>query len=511
MSLDASLKQQLAQYLELLEEPVVFTLSVDESENSRKVEAFVEEIVAMSDKLSIARQTLDLTPSFSLNRADASVGVVFAGLPLGHEFASFVLALLQVSGRAPQVDAQMIQRIQALDEDIHFETFVSLTCQNCPDVVQALNILSVLNPKITHTMVEGSMFQDYVASKNVLAVPTVFANGEQFSSGRMTLEQIVNMIEPADASTFENKGRFDVLVVGGGPAAGSASIYAVRKGIKVGVVAESFGGQVAETAGIENFIGTKYIEGTQLMSRVKEHMQEYPIDLMEGYRVEKLTDQGDYKEVTLDNGAILEAKTVVIATGAKWRRIGVLGEEEFQTKGISYCTHCDGPMYKGKDIVVIGGGNSGVEAALDLSGIARHITLLEYSDHLLADQVLQDRLAEIKNIDVLYNIDTQEIMGEGTVSGLRYRNYKTDEEVETDCQGVFILVGLSATTDFLEGILDRNERGEILIDRFGATSLRGVYAAGDCTDVPYNQIVVAVGTGATAGLSAYHYLIQEGI
>src|SRR5699024_847874 len=359
MALDTDIKNQLAQFLELLEEEVVFTASLADDENSKKVRDFLEEIVAMSKKLHLNEASLSRTPSFTLHQKDSESGITFAGLPLGHEFTSFVLALLQVSGRAPKIEEGILKQIQEVDKPLHFETYVSLTCHNCPDVVQALDIMAVLNPNITHTMIEGSMYQSEVDAKNIMAVPTVYLNGEEFSSGRQTIEQLLEKAAgPADASDFDDKGLYDVLVVGGGPAGNSAAIYAARKGIKTGLVAENYGGQVLDTVGIENMIGTPYIEGTQLMARVEEHVNKYPVDIMKNQRAKEIR-KNDHIEVELENGAVLKSKTAILTTGAHWRNVNVPGEEEFRTKGVTNCPHCDGPLFTDKKVAVIGGGNSG--------------------------------------------------------------------------------------------------------------------------------------------------------
>ncbi|MBL1229962.1 alkyl hydroperoxide reductase subunit F [Enterococcus sp. BWB1-3] len=509
MALDTEIKGQLAQYLELLENNIVLKASIGSDENSQKVLELVEEIVSMSPKISMEKVQLDKTPSFAVDRADGGSGVAFAGLPLGHEFTSLVLALLQVSGRAPKVDEKIIKQIQSIDKELHFETYVSLTCHNCPDVVQALNIMSVVNPKISHTMVEGGMFKEEVEAKGIMAVPTVLLNGEEFSSGRMTIEQILEKAAgPADASEFEEKDPYDVLVIGGGPAGASAAIYAARKGIRTGLVAETFGGQVLETLGIENVIGTKYTEGPKLMAQVEEHVNEYPIDVMKSQRTAKL-EKKDFVEVTLENGAVLKSKTAILATGARWRNVGVPGEQEFKNKGVAYCPHCDGPLFEGKDIAVIGGGNSGIEAAIDLAGVVKHVTVLEFMPELKADQVLQDRLYSLPNVTVLKNVQTKEITGTDKVNGITYADRETNEEVHLEVQGVFVLIGLVPNTDWLGDTLELTRMGEIVVDKRGATSLPGVFAAGDCTDSAYKQIIISMGSGATAALGAFDYMIRN--
>ncbi|EOT44421.1 alkyl hydroperoxide reductase subunit F [Enterococcus columbae] len=510
MALDVEIKSQLAQYLELLESDVEFVASLGNDEDSQKVKEFLLEIAEMSPKLSLVEKALDRTPSFQVNRKNQEPsGVAFAGLPLGHEFTSFILALLQVAGRKPKIEDELITRIQSIQSNLHFETYVSLTCHNCPDVVQALNILSVLNPRISHTMIEGGMFKAEIDERKVMAVPTVFLNGAEFSSGRMSIEQLVEKISgPQDASTFNNKDIFDVLVVGGGPAGASAAIYAARKGIKTGMLVETFGGQVMETVGIENMIGTPYTEGPQLMAQVEQHVKAYPVDIMKGQRAKDIR-KNDLLEVELENGAVLQAKSIVLALGAKWRNINVPGEDAFRNKGVTYCPHCDGPLFTNKKVAVIGGGNSGIEAAIDLAGLAEHVYVLEFLPELKADQVLQDRLAQLKNVTVLKNVATKEIVGNDEVEGIIYTDRADNSEHRIDLAGVFVQIGLVPNTNWLPETIQTTDRGEIIVDKHGQTSLAGVFAAGDCTDSAYKQIIISMGSGATAALGAFDYLIRN--
>ncbi|WP_407856495.1 alkyl hydroperoxide reductase subunit F [Enterococcus hailinensis] len=508
--LDNETKEQLKQYLALLESEVVFSASLDQSEDSKKVETFLTEVVEMSDQLSLEAKPLLRTPSFEVNQKGAPAsGIIFAGLPMGHEFTSFILALLQVSGRPPKIEDSIAQQIQSIERSLTFETYVSLTCHNCPDVVQALNILAVLNPKISHTMIEGGMYQQEIDDKQVMAVPTVFLDGAEFDSGRMTIEQILTKVAgPLSADEFADKDIFDVLVVGGGPAGASSAIYAARKGIKTGMVVETFGGQVLETLGIENVIGTPYIEGPQLMRQVEEHVKQYDVDIMKGQRATAIT-KSDLIEVTLENGARLKAKTAILSTGARWRAINVPGEKEFKNKGIAYCPHCDGPLFKDKEVVVIGGGNSGIEAAIDLAGVAKHIYVLEFLPELKADQVLQTKLHSLDNVTVITNAATKEITGSSQVEAVTYTDRLTNEEHTLMVEGVFILIGLMPNTEWLKDSLELNQRGEILIDGHGATNVPGIFAAGDCTDSIYKQIIISMGSGATAALGAFDYLIRH--
>lgn len=508
--LDNETKEQLQQYLALLESEIVFSASLDESDDSKKVQEFLTEVAEMDAKITIEGKSLIRTPSFEINRKDAEAsGIIFAGLPMGHEFTSFILALLQVGGRAPKIDDNVAQQIKSIDCTLKFETYVSLTCHNCPDVVQALNIMAVLNPKIAHTMIEGSMYQHEVDEEEIMAVPTVFLNGETFDSGRMTIEQIIEKVSgPMSADEFADKETFDVLVIGGGPAGASSAIYAARKGIKTGMVVETFGGQVLETLGIENVIGTPYVEGPQLMRQVEDHVKQYDVDIMKGQRAKSI-QKNDLIEVELENGAQLKTKTAILSTGARWRAINVPGEKEFKNKGIAYCPHCDGPLFKDKEVVVIGGGNSGIEAAIDLAGLAKHIYVLEFLPELKADQVLQDKLYSLSNVTVITNAATKEITGASHVEALTYTDRITNEEHTLNVEGVFILIGLMPNTEWLSGTIELSDRGEIVVDKHGATNIEGIFAAGDCTDSAYKQIIISMGSGATAALGAFDYLIRQ--
>ena len=509
MKLDAEIKAQLAQYLELLEGDIVLKVSAGSDDVSRDMLALVEELQSMSSHIQVEHTQLHRTPSFSVNRMGEDTGIVFAGVPLGHEFTSLVLALLQVSGRAPKVDEDVINQIKNIKGDYRFESYISLSCHNCPDVVQALNIMSVLNPSISHTMIDGAAFKEEVESKDILAVPTVYLNGEPFGSGRMTLAEILAKLGTGpDASEFDNKDPFDVLVVGGGPAGASAAIYAARKGIRTGIVAERFGGQVNDTLAIENIIGTKYTEGPKFVASLEEHAKDYPIDIMNLQRATRL-EKKDLIEIELENGAVLKSKTVILSTGARWRNVGVPGEAEFKNKGVAYCPHCDGPLFAGKDVAVIGGGNSGIEAAIDLAGIVKHVTVLEFNSELKADQVLQDRLRSLPNVTIVTNAQTQEITGTDKVNGITYVDRNSGETHHVELQGVFILIGLVPNTDWLGDTLEKTRMGEIVVDKHGATSLPGVFAAGDCTDSAYKQIIISMGSGATAALGAFDYLIRN--
>ncbi len=509
MILDAEVKAQLSQYLELMENNVLIKINAGSDDISKDMVALVNELAGMSDKITVEKAVLERTPSFSINHPNEETGITFAGIPLGHEFTSLVLALLQTSGRPPKVHEKIINQIKNLKEKYNFETYISLSCHNCPEVVQNLNLMSILNPNITHTMIDGAAFKNEIESKNILAVPSVYLNGEFFSSGRMTIEEVLGKLDSSeDISELSNKEPYDVLIVGGGPAGASAAIYSARKGIRTGIVAERFGGQVMDTLGIENFISMKYTEGPKLVASLEEHVNQYNVDVMKSQRAKSLTKK-DYIEVELESGAILKGKTVIISTGARWRKVGVPGEEEFKTKGVAYCPHCDGPLFTGKDVAVIGGGNSGVEAAIDLAGIVRHVTVLEFMPELKADAVLQKRLYSLPNVTVIKNAQTKEITGTDKVNGISYINRDNGEIHHIELQGVFVQIGLVPNTDWLGEEVNRSRFGEIIVDKYGATSVPGVFAAGDCTDSAYKQIIISMGSGATAALGAFDYLIRS--
>ncbi len=509
MILDADMRAQLAQYLELLENDVVLKLSTESDQASSDIVKLANELAELSSKIVIEHTVLERTPSFSVNRPGEDTGVVFAGVPLGHEFTSLVLALLQVGGRAPRMDEEIIKQVKELEGPLHFETYVSLTCQVCPEVVQTLNAMAVLNDNITHTMIDGASFKEEVESKNILAVPTVYLNGEEFSGGRITAEEILSKLGAGpDADELNAKDPFDVLVIGGGPGGASAAIYAARKGIRTGLVAERFGGQIQDTATIENFISVKQIEGRQLADNLAEHVKDYDVDVMSSQRAVGLK-KNDYVEIELENGANLKSKAVVIATGASWRKLGVPGEEEYRNKGVAYCPHCDGPLFEGKRVAVVGGGNSGIEAAIDLAGIVEHVTVLEFSDSLAADSVLQDRVRELPNVDIITSAQTTEITGDETVNGIKYIDRNTEEEHHIELEGVFVQIGLVPNTDWLGDAVERNKFGEIVVDRKGHTNVPGVFAAGDCTDEPFKQIIISMGASATASLSAFDYIVRN--
>ncbi|WDF05717.1 alkyl hydroperoxide reductase subunit F [Shouchella hunanensis] len=509
MALAAEIKTQLNQYMALLENDIVIKVHAGDDDVSKEMVELLDELSAMSTKITLEKAALPRTPSFSVNRVGEDTGVVFAGVPLGHEFTSLVLALLQVSGRPPKVDQAIIDQIKGIDGEHHFESYISLSCHNCPDVVQALNLMSVVNPNITHTMIDGAAFKQEVEEKEIMAVPTVFMNGQPFGSGRMTIEEMIaKMGVSVDADELTSKDPFDVLIVGGGPAGSSAAIYAARKGIRTGIVAERFGGQVLDTLSIENFISVPSTEGPKLAASLEEHVKTYNVDVM-NLQTAKRLEKKHLFEVTLENDAVLKAKTVILSTGARWRNVNVPGEQEYKNKGVAYCPHCDGPLFEGKDVAVIGGGNSGIEAAIDLAGIVNHVTVLEFASELKADNVLQDRANSLPNVTIITNAQTTEITGDSHVNGISYKDRETEEIHHVALQGVFVQIGLVPNTEWLDDTVERNRMGEIVVDKHGSTNVPGLFAAGDCTDSAYNQIIISMGSGATASLGAFDYMIRN--
>ena len=515
--LDANLKAQLAAYLERVVVPIELVASLDDSESSQELEALLTEIASLSGNITLAREADVRTPSFLIRRKDSpDAAVRFAGIPLGHEFTSLVLALLQVGGHPPKVDAALIEQAKSMRGDFHFETYYSLSCQNCPDVVQALNLLAVLNPDVRHVAIDGALFRDEVEARSVMAVPAVFLNGEMFAAGRMEFSELLARLDtnaPArQARELAARDPYDVLIVGGGPAAAAAAIYAARKGIRTGVAGERFGGQLLDTLGIENLVSVKETEGPKLAASLEANVRAHDVDLMTQVRAEALMPGvgGALHEVRLSNGASLKARTLILATGARWRTLDVPGEAEYRNRGVAYCPHCDGPLFKGKRVAVVGGGNSGVEAAIDLAGIVEHVSVLEFAPELRADEVLQRRLASLPNVSVIVNAQTTAITGDGQrVNALVYRDRSSGVTRSIPLAGVFVQIGLLPNTDWLRGTLELSRHGEIVIDARGATSIPGVFAAGDATTVPYKQIVIAMGAGSTAALSAFDHLIRH--
>ena len=519
--LDSNLKTQLQAYLQKVTQPIELVASLDDSDVSRDMRSLLDDIVSLSPQISLKMSTdaAMRTPSFSINRQNkdkGEVGIQFAGIPMGHEFTSLVLALLQTGGHPPKVDAAVIEQIQQLDGDFLFETYISLTCQNCPEVVQSLNLMAVLNPRVRSVVIDGALFQKEVEEREIMAVPTIFLNGKVFDQGRISIEEILakldSGLEKRTAEKLDAKEPFDLLVVGGGPAGAAAAIYSARKGIRTGVVADRFGGQTLDTMSIENFVSVKETEGPKFAAALEQHVKTYDVDIINLQRAEKLipaTADNPLTEVKLASGATLKAKTIILATGARWREVNVPGEQKYRNQGVAYCPHCDGPLFKGKRVAVIGGGNSGVEAAIDLAGIVAHVTLLEFGAELRADAVLQRKLRSLNNVTVHTSSQTTEITGDGKrVNGIDFKDLTSGEAKHVELEGVFVQIGLVPNTEWLKGTLELSRHGEIIVDARGQTSLPGIFAAGDVTTVPFKQIVIAVGEGAKAALSAFDHLIR---
>jgi len=516
--LDTALKDQLKSYLTNITQPIELVASLDDSAKSTELAGLLEDIASLSDKVSFARTGADARkPSFLIRRVGTDIGVTFAGIPMGHEFTSLVLALLQVGGHPSKAAPELLQQVRDLDGDYSFETYFSLSCQNCPDVVQAFNLMSVLNPRIRHVAIDGALFKEEVDARKVMAVPMVFLNGEVFASGRMELEEIVAKLDTGAAAKAAEKiaakEAFDVLVVGGGPAGAAAAIYAARKGIRTGIAAERFGGQVLDTMAIENLISVTHTEGPKLAAALETHVKEYDVDIMNLQRAKKLVPAahpGGLIGVELENGAKLKAKTVILTTGARWRQMGVPGEDDYRNRGVAYCPHCDGPLFKGKRVAVIGGGNSGVEAAIDLAGLVAQVTLIEFDSQLRADEVLQRKLRSLPNVRIITSAMTTEVLGDGDkVTGLSYKDRNSGDVHHVELEGIFVQIGLVPNTEWLKDDIALSQRGEIEVDVRGATSIPGVFAAGDVTTTPYKQIVIAMGEGSKAALSAFDYLIRQ--
>ena len=519
--LDNDLQQQLKTYLEKIIYPIELIAYTAEDQASQDLRALLTQIASLSSLVSLkdgdaSSEKAVRTPSFTILRTGSEEAVSFAAIPLGHEFTSLVLALLQVGGHPGKISEELAQAVRNLEGDFRFETFMSLQCQSCPDTVQALNLMSVLNPNIKHIAIDGALFQDEVKAREVMAVPTVFLNGAFFDTGRLSIEQIMAKLdtgaEARTASVITAKEPFEVLVLGGGPAGAASAIYTARKGLRTGLVTERFGGQVLDTMSIENFVSVEHTEGPQLASAMENHVRQYDVDIMNGQKVAKVIPsslEGGLHTVVLESGATLKSRTLILSTGASWRTMNVPGENAFRNKGVTFCPHCDGPLFKGKKVAVIGGGNSGIEAAIDLAGIVEHVTVIEFSDNLRADEVLQQKLKSMPNTKIIMQAATSEIFGDQKVRGLRYTDRRTNATHDIDIEGVFVQIGLVPNTSFLKDIIALNPLGEVVVDAHGRTNILGILAAGDCTTVPYKQIITAMGAGSTAALSAFDYLIRN--
>jgi NADH-dependent peroxiredoxin subunit F len=518
--LDANLKAQLKAYLERVKLPFEITASLDDSAAAQEMHGLLQDIVSLTDKITLKTDGTDARkPSFALNRIGEAPRIRFAAIPMGHEFTSLVLALLQVGGHPPKIEAELIEQIKSLEGDFRFETYMSLTCHNCPDVVQALNLMAVLNPRIQSVVIDGGLYQKEVEERQILAVPMVFLNGALFGQGRMDVEEIVSKLDTGaaarDAVKLNAKQAYDVLIVGGGPAGAAAAVYAARKGIRTGMLAERMGGQTMDTMGIENFISVLETDGPKFAAALEQHAKQYDVEILNLQRAEKLipaAEKGGLIGVQLANGALLKSKTVILSTGARWREVNVPGEKQYRNKGVAYCPHCDGPLFKGKRVAVIGGGNSGVEAAIDLAGLVGQVTLLEFGDQLRADAVLVRKLHSLPNVVVHTQAQTTEITGaDGKVNGLKYTDRASGESKHVELEGVFVQIGLVPNSEWLKGTLELSRHGEIVVDARGQTSLPGVFAAGDVTTVPFKQIIIATGDGAKAALGAFDHLIRSSV
>jgi alkyl hydroperoxide reductase subunit F len=516
--LDTNLKTQLQAYLGKLQRPIRLIASLDASAGAAEMKELLLEIAELSDLVSFDETGTDARkPSFVIAREGETTGVRFAAIPLGHEFTSLVLGLLWTGGHPPKVEAAVIDQIKGLEGDFNFEMYMSLSCHNCPDVVQALTLMSILNPAVKATVIDGGLYQAEVDERQILAVPMVFLNGELFGSGRMLLEEIVAKLDvksdEREAAKLNAKDPYDVLIVGGGPAGAAAAVYAARKGIRVGVAAERFGGQTNDTMAIENYISVLETDGPKFAAALEAQVRHYDVDIMNLQRADKIipaAEAGGLVQVQMANGAVLQARSVILSTGARWRNVNVPGEDEYRNKGVAYCPHCDGPLFKGKDVAVIGGGNSGVEAAIDLAGIVKHVTLVEFADALKADAVLVSKLKSLPNVTINVNAQTTEITGAGgKVNGMSFKDRVSGDIKHVALEGVFVQIGLVPNTEWLKGTVDLSRYGEIEIDAKGHTNVPGVFAAGDCTTVPYKQIVIAAGDGSKAALSAFDYLIRQ--
>ena len=515
--LDANLKAQLKAYLERVKLPFEITASLDDSAAAQEMHGLLQDIVTLSDQITLKTDGTDARkPSFTLARLGEAPRIRFAAIPMGHEFASLVLALLQVGGHPPKVEAALIEQIANLEGDFRFETYMSLSCHNCPDVVQALNLMAVLNPRVQSVVIDGGLYQQEVSDRRIMAVPSVFLNGEPFGQGRMDVEAIVAKLDTGasarDAARLNAKDPYDVLIVGGGPAGAAAAVYAARKGIRTGVLAERFGGQTLDTLGIENFISVLETDGPKFALALEQHAKQYGVEILNLQRAERLIPAAENHGlvgIELANGATLQSRTVILSTGARWREVGVPGEQEYRNKGVAYCPHCDGPLFKGKRVAVIGGGNSGVEAAIDLAGIVGHVTLLEFGEQLRADAVLVSKLKSLPNVAIHTRAQTTEITGaDGKVDGLNYTDRASGESRRVELEGVFVQIGLVPNAEWLKGTLELSRHGEIVVDARGQTSLPGVFAAGDVTTVPFKQIIIATGDGAKAALGAFDHLMR---
>lgn len=505
--LDQNIIEQLKSVFSPLENNIELVVKHSEHPKHGELISMLEGVASTSSKISMSvSEKTSLVPEFSIK----NTGINFIGIPGGHEFSSLILGILNTDGKGKFPDKGLINRIKSLKGPIRLKTFISLSCENCPDVVQALNLMSIIHDDFEHTMVDGEFAQEEIEELKIQGVPSLVQDKNLLSSGKTQLSELLEKLEStfgANEVKNENLGEYDVVVIGGGPSGASAAIYSARKGLKTAVIAEKLGGQVQDTKGIENLISVPYIEGPQLAAEFSKHMNEYEIDIFEHRRVDKV-DNGDIKNMALSSGESLSTKSIIVATGAKWRRLNVEGEAEYIGRGVAFCPHCDGPYYKGKDVAVIGGGNSGVEAAIDLANIVKSVVVFEFADELKADQVLVDKLHSLTNVKVVTNAQTSKVVGDGDkVIGLRYFDRVSEEEIEVNLDGVFVQIGLIPNSAFINELVETNKFGEIITDTKGRTNIKGIYAAGDVTTTPYKQIIISMGEGARSALTAFEELM----
>ena len=524
--IDQSLLDAVKSYSENMTRPITFVLGSGEHSKRAELIDFLTKIAGTTDKINFdSTATDDSLPSpisfkvvSHIDSALTDTGIVFSGIPGGHEFTSLILAILQAGGHTLKLDEGIQKLIKRFNKPLQFQTYVSLSCHSCPEVVQALNQFALLNDDISNEMIDGALFQEQVEANNIQGVPAVFLNGKPFANGLIDTaklieklqEQFPDLLAEADDNA-EQLEQQDVTIIGAGPAGVAAAIYTARKGLKVTMVADRIGGQVKDTQDIENLISVPLTTGSELSANFEKHLHEYDITLKEHVSVKEISETEDENyRIHLNTGETFETRSIILATGAQWRKLGVPGEDENVGKGVAYCAHCDGPFFKGKDISVIGGGNSGIEAALDLAGIVKHVTVLEFADDLKADQILINKAKEKANIDIITSAATKEIKAnDGKVTSIVYQDRSSSETKELDVSAVFVQIGLVPNTAFVKGFVDLNRFGEIEIDERCRTDRRGIFACGDVTTVPFKQINIAMGEGSKAALSAFEYLVMQ--
>lgn len=519
MELSPQLLESLKVYKDKIKKDVSFLINDQDHPKKESFLTFLNGIASIFDKLDVriekTRYNQYSPLTFEIASDDQPTGILFSGIPGGHEFNSLILGTLQAGGSKINLDESLIDQIKQIDRKINFETLVSLSCENCPDVVQNLNQFALISKNITNHTIDGNLYPKLVKERDVQSVPSVFVEGEMVASGRISTANIIKkLVEKGLIRKKPKKSKLpiqDVVVIGGGPAGVSSAIYAARKGLNVSIVSEKFGGQLTETVGIENFISNPYTTGKELTSNLFNHAKEYDIILKEHVQVEKIGGE-DIKSITLSSGEKMESRSVIIATGAKWRNLNIPGEKEYLGKGVAYCPHCDGPFFKGKDVVVVGAGNSGLEAALDLSNIAKTVTVLEFLPFSKADKILRDKARDTKNIEIILNVETQKILGDNKkVTGIRYIDKSTQDVYTSNVSAIFIQIGLIPNSHFVKNLLDLNKYGEIITNDRCETSVKGIFAGGDVSSIPHKQIIVSMGHGATAALSASEYLIKQNV